>query len=230
MTSPSWATALEKTLNEHEEVRARPIFQVATVDEHGIPHVRSQVYRETLALDGYPYPLLLSSTDIRTPKVTQLLANPHVEICWWIDATQEQFRISAQSYIISGTEHPLYEKCKPDHMAATAREDRASWETRRRQMFDAMSPPMKAGWLRPAPGSKLGGGREESKAWVETIPKQGDLKTDEEKKNWENALANFALMVFMPSKVDYVELGVVPNRRRMYVRDGEAWTEEDVTP
>ncbi|KZT23285.1 hypothetical protein NEOLEDRAFT_1136595 [Neolentinus lepideus HHB14362 ss-1] len=239
MASPHWLTALHKTLKAHDKVSARPVFQVATVDEHGIPRVRSQIYRESLTPKLHPaLPLLLSSTDIRTPKVAQLVANPSsktelVEICWWIDATQEQFRITAQTYIIPSPEHRFHERFNPEiaqAMQAIVNEDKIDWEKKRREAYEGMSGHMKASWLRPTPGSKVEGGYEASKTWVEKVPKLEEAKTDEDKRNWEKALGNFALMVFEPVRVDYVELGIVPNRRRIYTRTQGDWTEEDVAP
>ncbi|TFK49771.1 hypothetical protein OE88DRAFT_382501 [Heliocybe sulcata] len=237
MPPPRWLTAFHKTLSEHDKVS---VFQLATVDAQNTPHVRSQIYRETLTPTSHPsLPLLLSSTDIRTPKVAELLANPGnpsslAEICMWLDPTQEQFRIVAQTYIIPSPEHPHHARLGSTMgkaMKALMEEDNVDWEKKRREAYDGMSGHMKASWLRPTPGSKLAGGYEEAKTWVERVPNLEGAKTDEEKKNWEKALGNFALMVFEPVRVDYVELGIQPNRRRIYVRkDGEEWTEEDVAP
>jgi len=53
---------------------------------------------------------------------------------------------------------------------------------------------------------------------------------EEDKKNLEIALRNFALIVIDPFEVDFVELGVDPNQRTKFTRDGEQWMEEIVVP
>ena len=89
---------------------------------------------------------------------------------------------------------------------------------------------MKATWCRPAPGSKLDGGYEEGNKWPDKLPKLGEAKNEEEKRNLEQALGNFALMVIDPVEVDFVELGVVPNQRTKFTREGEKWVEQIVVP
>lgn len=95
-----------------------------------------------------------------------------------------------------------------------------------------MSAHMKASWCRPVPGSPLLGGDEEAKKWPERVeePKDGD-GNEENRKNWETALANFALVVIEPLEVDYVELGVMPNRRAKFWKNGDGvWEEQAVVP
>jgi pyridoxamine 5'-phosphate oxidase len=104
------------------------------------------------------------------------------------------------------------------------------WELKRRQIFDSMSGHMKASWCRPPPGSKLEGGYGEAKKWPQRLPKLGEDENEEDKKNLEVALGNFALVVIDPFEVDFVELGVVPNQRTKFTRNGEHWVEEVVVP
>jgi pyridoxamine 5'-phosphate oxidase len=179
--------------------------------------------------------LLLTTTDIRTPKVTQMLSNPLVEIVWWIEPTQEQFRFASRATIVPapGTSlHPpattsLHELCS-GHFA----EGEIDWEKKRVEIFDSMSGRMKASWCRPPPGSKMpgSGGYDEAKKWPRTLPKLDEAETDEDKKNLKTALDNFALVLLEPYDVDYVELGVVPNQRTRFTRDGDEWKEEILVP
>ncbi|EPQ53402.1 hypothetical protein GLOTRDRAFT_116906 [Gloeophyllum trabeum ATCC 11539] len=209
MASPLWLRALHKTLNKHDKVS---VFQLATFDAQNVPHARSQIYRTTFTPQSHPnYPLLISSTDIRTPKVSELISNPtnpssSSEMCWWIDKTSEQFRITSRTYVIHSPSHPFYArfdwKTLP-RMKALVEEDKVDWEAKWKEMYESMSGHMKASWLRPPPGSVLEGGYEESKKWVE------------KRALWEKAFSNFALMVVEPVRVDYLEMGIVPNRRRV---------------
>ncbi|KDQ62889.1 hypothetical protein JAAARDRAFT_146673 [Jaapia argillacea MUCL 33604] len=233
---PRWLAALQKTIAEHSKDN---VFQIASLDSNNIPHVRSQIYRTTLTPKLHPsLPIFISSTDIRTPKVSQIIFNPSnpgskVEVCWWIDPAKEQFRIQARAFIIPSPSHPAHEKLDVQAgkgLYALVKEDKVDLEDLRRDTFNSMSSHMKASWCRPQPGSVLKGGYEESKSWPEKVPKIGEAETDEDKKNLEMALGNFALVALEPEEVDYVELGIVPNRRRRFVRKGEDWTEEYVVP
>jgi len=93
-----------------------------------------------------------------------------------------------------------------------------------------MSGHMKASWCRPPPGSQLECGYEEAKKWPQNLPKLGEAESEEDKKNLEMALGNFALVVIDPFEVDFVEMGVVPNQRTKFTRDGEQWIEEIIVP
>ena len=110
------------------------------------------------------------------------------------------------------------------------KKDGIDWESKRSQVFDSMSGHMKASWCRPTPGSKLEGGYEEAKKWPQKLPRLGEAETEEDKKNLEIALGNFALVLIDPFEVDFVELGVNPNQRTKFTRDGENWVEEIVVP
>ncbi|KZT22627.1 hypothetical protein NEOLEDRAFT_1137622 [Neolentinus lepideus HHB14362 ss-1] len=239
MTSPLWLRALQKTLSEHDRVS---VFQLATFDSQSVPRARSQIYRTAITSKAHPScPLLVSSTDVRTPKVIELTDNPlnassDSEICWWIDKTSEQFRITSKTYVIPSPSHPFYAKfdwkASPG-MKALVEEDKFDWEARRREIFESMSGHMKASWLRPPPGSVMKGGYEESKKWEKTVPRWNEAQNDHEKALWETAFGNFALMVMEPVRVDYLEMAIVPNRRRIFTREmdqGESWTEEVVVP
>jgi len=113
------------------------------------------------------------------------------------------------------------------------------WEGKRRELFGSMSAHMKALWCRPVPGSRLQGQEEEEeRKWPDRLeePKDEDREKDrekyeEDKRNWEVAMDNFALLVIDPSEVDYVELGVIPNRRTRFERkEGGKWGEDAVVP
>ena len=105
------------------------------------------------------------------------------------------------------------------------------WEKKRVEVFKDMSGHMKASWCRPTPGTKLEGGQEEAKKWPEKVEEPGPDSSDEDRKNWEVALENFALMIIEPTYVDFVDLGVVPNRRFGFRRDEKGhWEEIELVP
>lgn len=258
MTStPKWQTAIEKSLEEFKTSIGKqlifdgqsmhllelhpPVIQIASVDQHtGAPHVRSLGFREFIHSPGSPQlPLILASTDIRTPKAAQFKAHPEVELAWWIQGTAEQYRISGKVTLIAAPGNEGATRTGGPAIAAL-NQDGFDWEEKRRQMFDSMFGYLKAGFCRPAPsGSKLVdvGGYEAAKKWprkldgkLEDVLGPGSKASEEERRNWELALTNFALVVIDPTVVDYLVLSP-PSRRTSFTRraDGE-WEEVAVVP
>jgi hypothetical protein len=210
------------------------VFQLATVDEAGKPHVRSLIHRAFLVPPSSPaLPLLVTSTDIRTPKIQQIAHAHNVEIAWWINATSDQFRISGPARIFAAPEisisSPLPDA--PDCAGIKALEASGiDWEKKRRELFDAVNEPMRATWCRPAPGRPLKGGYEEMNDWPVKVPKPSDAKTEKEKELAELALSNYAIIVIEPLNVDWLQMAIKPNRRTFFTREGVDWKEEAVVP
>lgn len=182
--------------------------------------------------------MLVTTTDIRTPKISQIISNPHTQLAWWIEGAQEQYRISGLASAIPTPTHVLYKhfthnikNAVPDSAVAGLSREGFDWEAQRQKMFREMSGHMRASWCRPVPGSPLVGGEEEAKRWPVKLEEPGEDSDEEAKKNWETALGNFALLIVDPTDVDMVELGVVPNRRTRFWRTtrGE-WESEAVVP
>lgn len=243
MESPRWQSTLYKAVEEFSKQR---VFQLATIDSVPTPHVRCLIFRKFLVKQSKPFlPLLLTTTDIRTPKVTQLtVASPVAELAWWIEGTQQQFRITANVYLVPSPEHPLHSHF--EHTLSSSQDGTGlalfkdeDWESQRLHMFKNMSTHMRATWCRPVPGSPLKGGQEEAKKWPESLEDPSahedwpTEKYDELLQNWKKALTNFALIVIDPIEVDLVELGVVPNRRTRFFKVPEnhgVWDEEELVP
>jgi len=210
------------------------VFQLATTDETGTPRVRSLINRAFLVPhSSTAHPLLVASTDIRTPKV-QHIAHAHtVELAWWINATQDQFRISGPARVFAAPEHSIFSPPRdaPDSAGIKALEATGiDWEAKRRELFDAVSEQMRATWCRPPPGSVLKGGYEEMNDWPAKVPKPSDAKTETEKKLAELALSNYAIIVIEPSYVDWAQLAIKPNRRTFFTCEGVDWKEKIVVP
>ncbi|ETW86706.1 hypothetical protein HETIRDRAFT_308008 [Heterobasidion irregulare TC 32-1] len=225
MTSPPrWFTALSKVLNEHDK---SSLYQLATVDSSNKPHVRSHIHRGFLVPPSLPaLLLLLTNTDSRTEKTTQIAYSDAVELAWWIGGSSDQFRISGRARVVSAPERgsrgvPAHDK----ECSAIASLDAVSfdWEAKRREAFNAISERMRASFCHPEPG-----GYGDAENWVSTVKKQQDAQTDEEKKNTEVALSNFALVVIEPFEVDWVQMGIVPNQRTRFWREGNAWKDQAV--
>lgn len=213
---------------------APPVIQLATIDATApVPHVRCHIFRSFLSATP-SHPLLLTSTDIRTPKTSQIISNPHVELGWWFERTQEQFRLAGLASVVPTPAHPFHPhflRAARGHAFAALTAAGFDWEAQRRAVFDAMSGHMKASWCRPVPGTRLAGGYADARAWPESLPRLGEASGEDERRLLEEALGNFALVVVDPTEVDYVELGIVPNQRTRFWRNGEGtWEEEAIVP
>ncbi|KAF9064034.1 pyridoxamine 5'-phosphate oxidase-domain-containing protein [Rhodocollybia butyracea] len=243
--SPRWQIAITNALKKYEK---STVMQLSSIDATSpVPSVRSVIFRSFLNPTSNPsLPLILTTTDVRSPKTAQIIANPHVHIAWWIEGSQEQYRLSGLGCIIPSPKDHLHKQFihstissagSGSGMAALNR-DKFDWEAKRLEVFKTMSPFMKATWCRPTPGSALTGGEEEAKKWPERLDEPKDPErpdeSEEEKenrRNWEIALRNFALVLVDPSEVDYVELGVLPNRRTKFTRTVQgSWKEQALVP
>jgi len=248
-SAPRWMLEIDKALKKDTKSTT---YQLATIEIGApeippTPHVRSLVHRGFLSLRSATQTLLLTTTDIRTPKTKQIAQNARVEIAWWIPGTQEQFRIAGKAYVYPSHEFSKDTAVAPEvtesdigegektlmEVAAQklawdfpARElggESFDWEAKRVEVFEEMSGHMKASWARPIPGTPLPGGYSAAKAWPETLPKLSEVKAgeagSETKGQVEYALKNFALVVIDPLEVDYVELGTVPNQRTKFHKE-----------
>jgi pyridoxamine 5'-phosphate oxidase len=194
------------------------------------------INRDFLTHNAHPaVPLLISSTDARTPKTRQLAQSGFVELAWWIDGSGDQFRIAGRARIVPSPELgsgllPLPPAPTDCPGLAAHDKDGVDWEEKRRAAFDLVSEHMRASWCRPPPGSVLEGGYEEMEKWPTSVKKPSDAVTDEEKALTEEALRNYALVIVEPAEVDWVEMSIVPNRRSLHKRVGETWKEIAIVP
>ncbi|KAH9176861.1 pyridoxamine 5'-phosphate oxidase-domain-containing protein [Lactarius sanguifluus] len=210
MTTPRWYTALQQAVAQHSN---SSLFQLATVDDAGKPRVRSHIHRAFLVPPSRPaFPILVTSTDIRSAKVHQIAHANTVELVWWINATLDQFPFI-----------PAVE-CGGINALEMSGVD---WEAKRRELFDAVSDEMRASWCRPA-GMPLKVGEEND--WPTTVPKPDEAKTDREKALAELALSNYAIIAIDPLRVDWVQFGTKPNQRTFFTRTEDGWSEEAIVP
>lgn len=241
---PRWIKALNhawaQPSNKHQNV-----YQIATVDSHNIPHVRTLVHRAMIfPKDSPSLPIFLTTTDIRTPKVTQILSNPTIEVVLWLEGTKEQYRFLGRASIVPSSSNALHDINAFPRGSALAKlsevgevggeSGKYDWEAKRKETFNSMSPYMRASWARPVPGSPIKS-YEEAKTWPNEIGKLGEAETEEEKKHEGTALENFALVLIEPTEVDWIELGVVPNQRTKFTRkvaegEGDEWDEVILVP
>ncbi|KAL4070391.1 pyridoxamine 5'-phosphate oxidase-domain-containing protein [Scleroderma citrinum] len=221
----TWFTALSDALDEGQ---LSGVFQLATYDKPAsIPRVRTHILRAFLTPSIHPtIPLLLSTTDIRSSKITQIASadSTHVEAVFWRMATMEQFRIAGPVYIVpspsySGDGYPTVPQPGQNPIFDALREvDGVDWERTRFDTFNALSPGMRASWCTPVPGSPMKA-YDEGLAWPQTVPRLGEAKTEDDERNQATAFGNFALLIIEPLQVDYLELGTERQRRTIYTRE-----------
>ena len=152
-----------------------------------------------------------------------------------MEGSQDQFRISGLTHIFpsptqgapGGGPTPIPEEATGLKLLEKTGFD---WEAKRKEVFAGMKPEMRASWCTPYPPGTPISSYEEQKGWPTSVPLEDEAKTDEDRKNIEFAFRNFALMLFEPVQVDWVALGVHPNERIKFTRDGERWIEQQVVP
>lgn len=227
-----WHDALRHALQKEENAN---VFQLATTGANdAIPYVRSHILRGHVIHPSFPsLPLLVTTTDIRSPKVTQIKSNPghRIEAHFRIKTTLEQFRISGRMAIYPSSEFKDTRGIEGvGEVYDALRNQGWDWEKERREKFDSVDAVLRASWCRPAPGSIMQSYKEADK-WPVKVPKPGEEGYNA--KNYEEALGNFALLLIDPVEADYIELGVTPNRRTKFVRlesGDERWKEVILVP
>ncbi|KIY73705.1 hypothetical protein CYLTODRAFT_439684 [Cylindrobasidium torrendii FP15055 ss-10] len=228
MAAPRWKTALDNALKKHPDAS---VLQFGSLDRTSpVPHVRTLIFRG-FETDSVKRTLLLMTTDIRTAKTVQIIANPAVQLAWWIPGTKEQYRISGQASLVPSPEDDLH-KHFTHHLGKAS--NGFDWEAKRLEVFKSMSGHMKASWLRPPPGTPLsqwpGSPPESWPSKIEGPNDVGEFPDEEQKRLWAQSLRNFALVVVDPEEVDLVELEPIPNRRTRFWKAGGDWEDEALVP
>eukprot|EP00882_Tetradesmus_deserticola_P027971 GHRQ01031123.1.p1 GENE.GHRQ01031123.1~~GHRQ01031123.1.p1 ORF type:complete len:181 (+),score=67.50 GHRQ01031123.1:539-1081(+) len=92
-----WKALLQKSVAQNSSLPQAKYLQLATVRPDGRPANRTVVFRGFL--DDTDHITIV--TDRRSGKVSELAANPHVEVCWYFPDSREQYRLSGSMAIIS---------------------------------------------------------------------------------------------------------------------------------
>ncbi|GAA5936140.1 uncharacterized protein JCM15063_002720 [Sporobolomyces koalae] len=255
LSLPRWVDNVRSTLTKNlKENKDLISYALATIDSDShFPKVRYVVHRgfvnerrkdddgsNNLVKDDQDNELisdkLVVTTDARTPKSKQLAADPSVEIAWWLAATQHQFRILGKAYILPSPDFSQSSSTKfPFPADKLAPYPGFNWEDERIRQFRKLSPELRASFVRPVPGTSLSDWDGKMEDLPETLVEGHDqAKTDEEKKQLDQALYNFALIVIDASEIDLVDLGAQPNVRTKWFRkqsEGtDKWDEQGVVP
>ncbi|KAA1477259.1 hypothetical protein DENSPDRAFT_844457 [Dentipellis sp. KUC8613] len=236
--APRWYTSLTQLIADNS---SSSLYQLATTDAAHKPHVRTLVHRAFLTPQDHPsLPLLLTTTDRRSAKAGHLLHNPSVELNWWIGGSADQFRIGGTAHLIplspspSGTAGPGSGVETAARCPGIAALDAAGfdWRGKADELFAMLSAGIRASFAGDvAPGTRLAGGYAQMDAWPLQLPASvAEAKDEGEESAVRAAREHCALLVIEPTEVDWVQLGVEPNRRTRFWREGEVWKEEAVAP
>lgn len=101
---------------------------------------------------------LIRSVSSRAPKSQQLGKDDKIEIAWWFAPSGDQFRITGHAYVYGRPDHPLSQLFLQHHakrLAPPGNRDNFNWEDERKRIFDKISPPIRASFARPIPGTPL---------------------------------------------------------------------------
>lgn len=254
---PEWKEILANGIGENIKNEKSILYyafstveQPSSVHDAAKPHVRYVVHRGFVneKRDGEAdggiapqnpsfgsSPCLMTTTDVRTPKVAQLTSQSSLrssgqdgsrggecEIAWWIESTQMQFRISGTVHVLPTKGHPLrslfpFERLSPPRAPDAMDRDAESfdWDGERTRIFNKLNPGLLASFCRPIPGTPHPNAQQldlakpkddTSSPWPLELPQPGKEENDEQKKQLEQSEKNFALVVVEPYKVDLVNL------------------------
>ena len=102
-SNASWFQRIETSIAKSRKVRGGNFVQIATVDEDGFPACRTVVFRGFLPFSDGDVALKMI-TDARSSKVAQIQNSPKCEMVYWFGKSSEQYRISGELQLVSGTE------------------------------------------------------------------------------------------------------------------------------
>ena len=154
----------------------------------------------------------------------------------------EQFRIAGRALVVPAPKHTLdlitrarlvswFEpgiKALRDQGLEEGDGGVFEFERKRQEVYDAMPSVLKAEWARPIAPGAIVDSLDVLDGWACDIPQRKDIKTEEDRTRWEAGLENFAMVLIEPMRVDWLQLGVLPNRRTIFTRTddpGQGWTE-----
>lgn len=253
---PEWKELLANSIGENIKNEKSILYYAfstveppSSVHDAAKPHVRYVVHRGFVneKRDGDAEggigpqnpafgssPCLMTTTDVRTPKVQQLTSQSSLrahgqdgsrggecEIAWWIESTQMQFRISGTVHVLPTPGHPLrslfpFERLSPPRAPDAMDTEAFDWDGERTRIFNKLNAGLLASFCRPTPGTahpnadRLSSAKpkdDTSSPWPLELPQPGKEENDEQKKQLEESEKNFALVVVEPYKVDLVNLG-----------------------
>jgi pyridoxamine 5'-phosphate oxidase len=96
MRTALWRSVLDEALYQNRELAYARYFQLATVRQDGRPANRTVVFRGFLPNSNQ----LMTISDRRSSKISQIQQTSWAEICWYFPETREQFRLSGSLNLV----------------------------------------------------------------------------------------------------------------------------------
>ncbi|WFC96203.1 tRNA-dihydrouridine(20) synthase [NAD(P)(+)] [Malassezia brasiliensis] len=193
---PGWKAWIQEALADSKSDRSAGYYALATLCG-GVPHVRHVVHRGFLRDST----TLVTTTDVRAPKVEEIRAQSAVELAWWIAPAKVQFRISGTASVLPHAAH-VWRGTEPRDLDAE-----------RERVWHALGPGLQNTFRGAPPGISLADASHAKPPEVDasSIP------------------TSFALLLIEPHKVDVLDLTQM--KRTVYERiKEEQWSETEVTP
>lgn len=214
MIYPIWRQQLVRSLHIHRSKPEAKYFQAASVSNEGLPKLRTMVFRGFLDQSN----TLLAITDIRSEKIAEWQASAFSELHWYFVKSREQYRLSCEVTVLcqrQGQAGDTVALGKPIQKDVDANSLYC-------EQWHGLSQGAKAGFYCPAPKSSLNNVSEE----------EGSLSHSFETRNEQEAGISqyFALVLFAPTSIDYLDLKTSPHTRVLHAMDEPRWTHNKVNP
>jgi hypothetical protein len=133
------------------------------------------------------------------PKSQQLHKDGKMELAWWFAPSGDQFRITGTAFLVGRPDHEVTKSFNEQHakrLAPVGIQGDFNWEDERKRIYDKISPPIRASFARPIPGTALKASERGEPNGEDYNPQDWplELKTDGDKALLEKSFSNFALM------------------------------------
>ena len=196
---PPWRPLLRAAREREWRSPQARWLQLATVAADGTPRVRTLVVRGWAAAACLD---LLS--DGRSAKAAELRHQPAVELCWLLPRARCQFRLRGSVTPLTGRQMLDQTLDEPlDH----------EWNQERERHWRALTPPARALWGWPPPGTPL----DPRSSFPAELPETAPLPE------------HFLLLRVALQQVELLELSGVPHQRRRWCA-ASGWQEERLHP
>jgi PPOX class probable FMN-dependent enzyme len=213
MIYPQWRQQLVRSLHVHRSKPEAKYFQAANVTSNGIPKVRTMVFRGFAENTS----ALLAVTDSRSEKVSEWRSSLKSELHWYFVKSREQYRILCDVTVVCQDNDEALEIVGEGY--AQTKEMKQLYS----QQWQHLSKRARSGFFCPPPKSAIDyqQNSEDEDA--------GQFSSDETTSE-QTISQHFALLIFAPYQVDYLDLKTSPHTRILYSLRNQHWQSKSVNP
>lgn len=218
MIYPIWRQDLVRSLHIHRSKPEAKYMQVASVALDGKPKIRTMVFRGFQDASNS----LIAVTDVRSEKVSEWKALPFTELHWYFAKSREQYRISCElTFTYQNGE-------KVESFGSSAIDSSVQAKTYKQQ-WHALSEGARAGFFCLAPKSEIHTAPDEQLIQHPNY-EAGDKSLAINKDKKAGISQHFAVVVFKPTSVDYLDLKTKPHTRTLQSLENNLWQLVPVNP